>query len=496
MRHPLLLEINTRCWLRELSAKAGKPVTLGAVPETILRQWRRWGITHIWLMGVWSGGPRARGRALNDAGLRAALSAALPGCTDEDIGASPYAIADYRVPAELGGVEGMLELRCRLREFEIRLVLDFVPNHMGLDHPWLHHHPERFVQSESKSPGTFPQTTSAGIHWLAHGKDPHFPPWTDTVQLDYRRADTRAAMIERLMTIAKLCDGVRCDMAMLVLNDVFARTWSSIPPAGSAPTGAPATEFWTEAINAVRAANPGFLFMAEAYWGLEPRLQDLGFDYTYDKSLYDKIVARDTAAIRRHVFNTPARRLTAGVHFLENHDEPRIASLLAPAEQEAAALLIASLPGMRFLHEGQLTGARVRSPVQLLRRPSEPEYLALERFYDTLLGVLPKTAVGQGNWIVLDPASAWDANPTYQNFVIVQWQAHPPEFDLAVVNLAPYQSQCYVKPQVAKLAASNWRLINLVGAGDYLRPGGDLAGRGLYLDLPAHGAQLFHFTPA
>ncbi len=241
---------------------------------------------------------------------------------------------------------------------------------------------------------------------------------------------------------------------------------------------------------------PGFLFLAEAYWGLEGRLQELGFDYTYDKGLYDKLIARDAAGAQRHLLGLPPHRLAAGAHFLENHDEPRAASLLSPAEQGAAALLILGLPGMRFLHEGQLSGARIRAPVQLLRQPAEPKQAAIQALYERLLTTLPATAIGRGQGELLVPRAAWPDNPTAQNFVLVQWQAQPPEFDLVAVNLAPHPSQCYVPLDLPGLAARQWRLEDLLSHEHYVRDGPDLHRRGLYLDLPAHGTCLLHAQPA
>ena len=492
MPHPLLYEVNTRCWLRALSEKHGSAITLANVPDSELAGWQRLGFTHIWLMGVWTTGPRARAEALKHPELRGAYDQALPGWQEADVAGSPYAVGDYQVPSVLGGEPGLEKFRQKLHLFGLRLLLDFVPNHMGLDHPWVRERPELFVQSPGESPGTFAQQTGAGPRWLAFGKDPYFMPWTDAVQVDYRRAGTRAAMTQLLQSIAGRCDGVRCDMAMLMLKDVFAKTWEHFPATDSQT---PTSEFWASAIPAVKKAHPGFLFLAEAYWGLEPRLQAQGFDYTYDKALYDGLVSRDAAGVQNHLLGMTPGALAASAHFLENHDEPRIASILSPAEHRAAALLILGLPGMRFLHDGQLSGARLKLPVQLARRTEEAGQAEIANLYEQLLLTLPGTAVGQGKAELSRPRAAWPGNPTSQNFVIVQWQKQAPEFDLVAVNLAPHPSQCYAPLTLEHLATHNWAMKDLLGPERYKRSGDDLQNQGLYLDLPAHGAQLFHFEP-
>lgn len=489
--HPLLYEINTRCWLRELSDESGAHITLTNVPESEFQHWSELGFTHIWLMGVWTTGPRSREPALREPGLLRAYSETLPGWRPEDVGTSPYAIADYKVPLELGGEAGLKKFRAELHQRGLKLILDFVGNHLGLDHRWVSERPGLFVQSPISREGTFPQPTIAGLRHLAHGKDPYFPPWTDTVQLDYRREEARAAMSELLGDIASRCDGVRCDMAMLMLNEVIAQTWSHFQ-IGNAVVE---TEFWQDAIAAVRKTQPEFLFLAEAYWNLEGRLQELGFDFTYDKALYDKIVHREIADVQNHLLTVPPAYVAASAHFLENHDEPRIAACLSLEEHCAAALLILGLPGMRFLHEGQMTGARVKVPVQLLRRPVEPLQPEIEFMYERLLQTLKTTTVGKGSSRLLRPSSAWPGNPTHRNFVIIQWQATGPEFDLVVVNLASHRSQGYAPIAGQNLAGNNWSLRDLLGTEKHQRVGDDLAREGLYLDLPAHGAQVFHFSP-
>lgn len=496
MRQPLLYELNARWWLGELSKKYSRPVTLDSVPEAEVAAWQDLGFTHIWLMGVWATGPLARSRAWSELKLLG------PEYGPEAVGGSPYAIADYHVGSELGGDAALNTFRQQLSARGLKLVLDFVPNHLGLDHPWVVERPELFVQSKDRAPEHFQQQTRAGMRWLAHGKDPNFAAWTDTVQLDYRRPETHRIMIELLQRIAGCCDGVRCDMAMLLLNDVFNQTWPKVPTLQAAVSPGPARsgagalpEFWASAILAVKRQAPGFLFLAEAYWGLEPRLQALGFDFTYDKDLLDKILARAPAAVQRHVYEMRPGALAQGAHFLENHDEPRIASLLSFSEHRAAALLVLALPGMRFLHQGQLTGARRKAPVQLVRSWAGPDDPRITALYENLLQVLNRSAVGQGKGELLRPRAAWQDNPTAQNFVIVQWQAQPDLFDLVVINLATHPSQCVVSLNFPNLSSCSWSMQDLLSDEQYVRPGLELQNHGLFLDVPANAAQLFQLQP-
>ncbi len=493
MTHPLLYEINTRCWLRELSRVHGEQITLANVPESEFVGWQQRGFTHLWLMGVWTTGPRARAEAFKHADLLNAYNVLLPGWQEEDIAGSCYSIADYQVPLTLGGEAGLRKFRERLHAHGMKLILDFVPNHLGVDHPWVTAHPEWLVHSLTEAPGTFLAHTHAGPRWIAFGKDPHFCPWIDTVQVDYRRADAREAMLELLQSIANRCDGVRCDMAMLLLNEVFAGTWAHQPVPPGDP--APATEFWADAIPAVKRAQPGFIFLAEVYWSLEGRLQALGFDYTYDKHLFDLLVSQSSPEVQPYLLGSPASYVAASAHFLENHDEKRIGPRLSLPQHRAAALLILGLPGMRFLHEGQFTGTPHHYPVQLGRRPEVPPDPAITALYELLLPALHNSSVGRGEGKLLRPRAAWDGNPTAGNFVIVRWQSRPLEFDLVVVNLASHPGQCYVPLELPGLAAHDWQLTDLLGGENHERCGDDLAGQGLYLDVPAHAAQLFRFTP-
>lgn len=361
---------------------------------------------------------------------------------DPDAVPSPYAVTAYRVPEELGGNSGLAQFRARLREHGLKLLLDFVANHTSRVHAWLRSHPQRYVHSTRPVAESF----GAGARWIAHGKDPNFPSWADTAQLDYRNPDTRGAVIGELLGVAAQCDGARCDMSMLLLNDVFAPTWKDFP----SQLPQPQNEFWSEAIARVREQHPGFLFLAEAYWDLEQQLLDLGFDYAYDKRVYDHLIARNPRALLDHLRSKGPEFLSRTTHFLENHDEPRIASLLDLEEHRAASLLILALPGMRLLHEGQLAGAAIRASVHRLRRPPEPIHPAITEWYDRLLLALKDSAVGRGAFELLPD--------TPENLIALRWQNDPDRFDLALLNLGPVARQ-FAMP----LSAGQWHFRPLSG---------------------------------
>ncbi|MHB1305874.1 MAG: alpha-amylase family glycosyl hydrolase [Limisphaerales bacterium] len=491
MKYPLVYELNTRCWLRSLSDRAGRRLTLGEVPDTELDYWQEMGFTHLWLMGVWTVGAGSRAEATGNAVLTRDCLRVLPDLTETDVGGSPYAIAAYEVSPELGGDAGLARLRRQMRGRGLKLMLDFVANHVGLDHAWVTAHPEWFVHERMRRPGTFRVKSGDRTFWVAHGRDPHFPPWGDTAQLDFRSAALQRSLIESLHSVCARGDAVRCDMAMLSLNEVFARTWSGFPGGDSPPPG----EFWAEAIQSTRRAFPEVCLVAEAYWGREPELVSLGFDFVYDKPWYDHLVAGRSVEAGQHLRSLPVDLVGHGARFLENHDELRIAGLLTLPAHRAAALATLGLPGLRLLHEGQLTGARKRLPVQLLRRPAEPADPIVEAMYARLLGASMGTSIGRGEGRVLISQPSWQGNPSHENLLLVQWQNRGPEFDLVAVNLAPHRCQGFAPISVAGLSRGNWRFEDLLGDERFERDGAELSEQGLYLDVAGHAAQLFHARP-
>ncbi len=496
--HPLLYEVNTRVLLTELAHGVGRKLTLDAIPDTILDEWESLGFDMVWLMGVWTTGRIGLEIARQDPQRLAEYRKALSDFELKDVIGSPYAVKAYTISSTLGGKEALVRLRRRLEKRGIGLVLDFVCNHTARDHRWVSESPGFYVQGKTgehlSSPDRFfAAETVDGEKSIAFGKDPYFPGWTDTAQIQFRNSRARAALIRTLGNISGLCDGVRCDMAMLALNSVFDRTWGELArPAG---TESASDEFWREAIDSVRSDRSGFRFIAEAYWNLEWELQQLGFDFTYDKVLCDRLLREGAGAVREHL-GAEMEYQRHSVRFIENHDEPRAAQQLPSVSWHcAAAAIMATVPGMALFHDGQLQGRRVKLPVQLGRRPPEDVSERLFSFYRRLIPIVADSPIANGQWKVLNVRPAWFENPTWANILAFCWKGEE-NARLVIVNYAPRNSQCYVEMDCSGLQGPTIEFRDLMGPAVYVRERNALVSRGMYFDLPPYGLHVFDVRTA
>ncbi len=393
---PLVYEINTRIWLKKLSAIHNRAITLGNVPDSEFVFFASSGFDIVWLMGVWNPSLYSKSIATAHPGLRTSFFEHVDEIAPGDIASSPYSIPSYTVSDLLGGKDELVKFREKLHAYGIKLMLDFVPNHLALDNEWLPKHPEYFISLPRAEWVHDPGAGFEYVHgkYLACGKDPFFAPWTDTLQLNYARHETHEMMTGNLLKISDLCDAVRCDVAMLVLKSVFNSTWSRL-------SGPMPHEFWSNAIATVKARHPGFIFLAESYWNKEWELQQLGFDFTYDMPFYDFISSApvNVEKLSGHLKGQWDYQKHL-CRFIENHDEQRAAEKIG-LNNKAAALVFLAAPGMHLVHQDQMSGYHKKIPVQLLKQAPEINDTDLEELYGKLFQLQKKPLFqeGQISWL-------------------------------------------------------------------------------------------------
>lgn len=469
---PFIYEINTRTWLTALSRRYQTPITLQNIPDEVIQDLAALHIDAIWPMGVWTRSAAVRASALN---YTHEYRPVLEDLCDDDVIGSAYAIGGYEVDPGAGGRAGLARFREQLNKYNIRLILDFVPNHVATDHLWTMQQPHYFVRGTERDfkhqPGMFFQTSDAWGRktYIAHGRDPYFPGWIDTAQLNAFNPALRRAVVDTLLDIASQCDGVRCDMAMLMVNEVFGRTWGWLLEEET-----PEQDFWSEIIPQVRQQHSDFLFMAEVYWNMEYTLQQQGFDYTYDKELYDRMLSDNIGAIRAHL-RADLGFQRRSVRFIENHDERRAATAFGSAKQRALAVMICTLPGATLLHDGQFTGCKIKLPVQIGRQPEEPCDRELEAFYHKLLAETRDPLYHEGEWRLFDVSDG--------DFITYGWNLGD-EYRLITVN--PTGGWVRGKIHLNDWGA-NWALHDILSDSEH--PLAEASG--LFLTLQPYEARIF-----
>jgi len=486
---PVIYEVNTAVWLDGMSRAAGRPLTLADIADADWDAITPAGVDAVWLMGVWERSPAGLALANANAELLASFRAALPDLRPDDVIGSPYCVHRYVADGRFGGPAGLAAARAALAARGARLILDYVPNHVAPDHPWVRSRPEFFVPGSEEDMRADPAAwLSVDGHVLAHGRDPYFPPWPDVVQLNAFSAEVRDATARTLADIADQCDGIRCDMAMLMTNGVFAKTW------GDRAGAEPGEDFWPAVIADLRAVHPETVLIAEAYWDMEWDLQQEGFNFCYDKRLYDRIVDGNPTGVRQHLFADLGYQSRL-VRFLENHDEPRLAGALPRELQRAAAVMVATLPGATLWHAGQFDGHRVRIPVFLARDPEatleDPE---LAQWYRRLLDLVAGHQVRAGAWQLLD-VEGWPDNQSWASLLAWSWAGDPggdtgPRH-VVVVNFSAAPVQGRVQLRWPGLPGRTWRLTDLLNDEDFERDGGELAGPGLFVAMQPGQCYLF-----
>ena len=486
-RFPYLYEINAWVWLSELSHRYAKNITFSSVPPAEWDAIAAYGFNAVWFMGVWERSPAGIEIANQNKSLLDDFRRALPDFRAEDNVGSPYCVRRYAVDQVLGGPEGLAIARKELSKRGLNLLLDFVPNHVAPDHPWVSAHPEFFIRGSSddlQNDHSSYAAVSGTVY--ACGRDPYFPAWPDVLQLNAFEPSLRQNVIHTISGIAQQCDGIRCDMAMLMLNSIFERTW------GGRAGPRPDSEYWVDVISAIKKKHPGFHFIAEAYWDLEWELQQQGFDFCYDKKLYDRMERGNAEGIRLHLCADLAYQGKL-LRFIENHDEPRAAATFSPAKQRSFALTIGTLPGIKLFHEGQFEGRKVRLPVFLGRRPDEPVIRELQGFYTKLLNALNRPIFREGEWSLCE-RTGWPDNRSFLNLVSWTW-VHSAERYLIIVNLSDLPAQGLVQVRWKDAGGRKWHLEDALSGAIYERDGSEMLSPGLYVELGPWNSHFFSVAP-
>ena len=473
--YPTIYEVDTWVWLSDLRKKLGDSVDLSCVPSAEWDVIAAYGFDAVWFMGVWERSPAGIAVANRNENLLSDFRRALPDFQLQDNVGSPYCVRRYVVDKHLGGTTGLAVARKELANRGMNLILDFVPNHVAPDNPWVTEHPEYFVRGNADdiraSPTSF---LNVDGNIFACGRDPYFPAWPDVLQLNAFNPGLRQAVIETISSIANQCDGIRCDMAMLFLNSIFERTWGNRvgPP--------PATEYWRDLITVIKQTHAAFLFIAEAYWDLEWVLQQQGFDFCYDKKLYDRLEHSNAEDIRLHLCADLAYQQKL-LRFIENHDEPRAAASFPLDKERAAAVTMATLPGARLFHEGQFEGRKVRPPVFLGRRPEEAFNQELQSFYAALMQAIDDPVFRDGQWALCE-RTGWPDNSSFQNLVAWTWMKDDDRY-LIIVNYSGNTVQARVLIPWRDSPGQTWNLTDVLSGASYQRQADEMSAPGLYVEL-------------
>ena len=229
------------------------------------------------------------------------------------------------------------------------------------------------------------------------------------VQLNAFSPDLRDAVAELLVDIGAQCDGLRCDMAMLMTNEVFARTWGDASrPGRGVLAGGHRPRRSGRTPSSCSSPRP------TGTWSGRCSSRASTSATTSASTTGSSHDGAD--AVRGHLQADAGLPGAAAAL----HREPRRAARGAPfgpAQARAAAVVISTLPGARLFHDGQLEGQRTQIPVFLGRGPDEPPDEDLRAFY---AGCCRAVAELSGSWRLLDSeaplvAWAWDDDDVVVN---------------------------------------------------------------------------------
>lgn len=409
MVNTTLLEITTRPFLRILSEKYSRPITkISEIPESEFDEWKKMGFEWIWMMGIWQIGEYGLNHDRTRPNKIQKYNEICPDWKPEDVIGSPYAIVSYTINPELGKEEDILWLRKQLNQRGMKLMLDFVPNHTAFDSieitkdkklEYFVHFPDNMdIKDANLTEEKFDELY--GPHKIAFAGSSGFKPWTDVAQLNYMNEEMRNSRIQILLKMASQCDGIRCDVAFAVLNDIFWGKWHfELEKCGYHKLK---TEFWSDAISEVKKKYANCVFLAESNYDSDGSLGKCGFDYVYNRIIFTELekTKPDYLTRIRKVINDP--EISRYAQMIENHDEKRSLKTYSydPKKEHCAAVICLTLPGLRLINQDQWCGYKYEIGVHLRRAVKEKPNEEFVSFYEKLFNILEKDILKDGNYSV------------------------------------------------------------------------------------------------
>ncbi|TGK52327.1 alpha-amylase [Leptospira bouyouniensis] len=438
MKHPFhqihLYEIGSRLFC----VKNGKQIQdlTNEIQKKTLFSWA----DEIWLMGVWKNSPSSQKIAQTMPELQVGYRKIRSKLKQDDVYGSPYSIYEYVPDPLLCESPDLTDIQKWFHSQNKKLILDFVPNHMAIDSPIVLENPNLFLKTEEPNDSKNTFIHPNGIRYY-HGKDPYFDGWTDTIQWDFSNSEVERYHIQLLKKIAKQCDGVRCDMAMLPLPNVFEKTF-----------GKKSVYHWKNIIHTIKEEYPEFKFYAEVYWGLEETLQTLGFDATYDKSFYDSLFHQNLEYVYQSI---QKRSSTSLIRFLENHDENRAYDTFGLQSKTYFGLLSAS-PSTILLYDGQELGLSKKIPVQMIVADEEEPVPTIESFYTNALSIIRKRSKSLEH----NDIQYFEFNqlPIFARLLYSEYQMELFIWNFNQVSVSgwiPYQEGLYYKEELTDIVSGN-----------------------------------------
>ena len=479
-KHPFLYEINTRPWLYELSQKYERSITkLSEIPLEELDELQKIGVDIIWMMGVWK---------LGDYGLefdkKLNYSQYLPDWTTEDVIGSPYAVTEYTCNPELGTDEDLFNLRHEINIRNMKLMLDFVPNHSAVDAPQATSDMDMYI----RAPEGVKDENRYTENGLAYGANQNHFTWKDVLQWNYWENKTIEYMKNNIMQILELADAVRCDVAYQELNDVFAITWpDELSYYGYTK---PDKEFWSYAINEAKAIYPKAIFLAEAYDdSLNEKLINLGFDYAYNRNILRKLMVSGNE-FKEYIKDKTGEFWKDKANFVENHDEYRVVYNMEGnfRKAKAAGTIAATIGGMIFMNHGQWEGKKNMLDVHLRRAESEPINKEVQNHYLKLNKVIKDNAFRSDNYYYIGNMSG-DKKDDFIAYIREDEESHY----LVVVNYSDNEG-CSNIPIYNIKGYRYCLLYDVMNDKEYIKTVDQVKNKGLDLCLKAWESQIFKYN--